>query len=166
VIVAMAGSRIQDEEMADAPAERPARLRSTITAVRKQKGRGFRDDMEIDDDRRGSQNYESLDTISRSKGGAKSVEGWVVFVKNVHEEASEEDIVEAFMEVGAVKNTYLNLDRRTGFVKGYALIEYETQKEAQAAIDTLNGTDFLEQPLTVTWCFSPEAHKKSSRSRR
>lgn len=71
MIVAMAGSRIQDEEMADAPAERPARLRSTITAVRKQKGRGFRDDMEIDDDRRGSQNYESLDTISRSKGGAK-----------------------------------------------------------------------------------------------
>ena len=71
VIIEMAGSRIQDAEMADAPAERPGRLRSTVTAVRKQKGRGFRDDMEIDDDRRGSQQYESLDTGSKSKGGAK-----------------------------------------------------------------------------------------------
>ena len=67
----MAGSRVQDEEMADAPAERPARLRSTVTAVRKQKGRGFREDMDVDDDRRGVQTYESLDSSSRSKGGQK-----------------------------------------------------------------------------------------------
>ena len=67
----MAGSRIQDEEMAEAPAERPARLRSTVTAVRKQKGRGFRDDMDIDDSRRGAQAFESLDSSSRSKGGQK-----------------------------------------------------------------------------------------------
>lgn len=67
----MAGSRIQDEEMAEAPAERPARLRSTVTAVRKQKGRGFREDMDVDDDRKGAQTYESLDNTARSKGGQK-----------------------------------------------------------------------------------------------
>lgn len=67
----MAGSRIQDEEMAEAPAERPARLRSTVTAVRKQKGRGFREDMDVDEDRRGAQTYESLDNTVRSKGGQK-----------------------------------------------------------------------------------------------
>lgn len=59
------------------------------------------------------------------------MEGWVIFVSNLHEETSEEDLTEEFMEYGNVKNLYLNLDRRTGFVKGYALIEYDKKEEAQ-----------------------------------
>ena len=62
----------------------------------------------------------------------------MVFVSNLHEETSEEDLVELFMEVGAVKNSYLNLDRRTGFCKGYALIEYEKQQEAQVNLTLLS----------------------------
>lgn len=58
----------------------------------------------------------------------------MVFVSNLHEETGEEDLVELFMDAGAVKNSYLNLDRRTGFCKGYALIEYEKQQEAQVGL--------------------------------
>jgi len=98
--------------------------------------------------------FERLPHDDDEAGPARSIEGWVIIVSGVHEEAQEDDVFEAFAEFGDIKNLHLNLDRRTGFVKGYAFIEYETKQEAAQAIKGMNGQVLLEQKLAVQWAFT------------
>ncbi|XP_029116378.1 RNA-binding protein Y14A isoform X1 [Elaeis guineensis] len=160
------------------PTATAPKLRSAVTGgassfafgeTRKTKGRGFREDAGPDQGSRlAARDFDSLD----SDGGPGpqrcvfTVEGWIVLVTGVHEEAQEDDVHNAFREFGQVKNLHLNLNRRTGFVKGYALIEYENFKEAQDAITMLNGTELLTQTIYVDWAFSKGPIRRRNMGRR
>jgi len=39
------------------------------------------------------------------------------------------------------------------YISGYAIVQFETQQEAAAAIEGLNGYNFLGQELSADWCF-------------
>ncbi|XP_062211400.1 RNA-binding protein Y14A-like [Phragmites australis] len=160
----------------DAPEVNPtpaaARLRSTIAAggdssaaARKTKGRGFREETSSSRRLADRGDFHSLGSDD-GPGPLRSIEGWIILVTGVHEEAQEDDLHNAFREFGQVKNLHLNLDRRTGFVKGYALIEYENFEEAQAAIKSMDRTELVTQIINVDWAFSSGPAKRRNVRRR
>jgi RNA-binding protein 8A len=162
----MADDEVDFEEDEEYDSSAAAAGGSTDAAGRRIKGRGARGETAMDGTRGGV--FDRLDTESAGGSGAgpaRSVEGWIVFITGIHEEAGEDDIHDKFSEFGEIKNLSLNLDRRTGYVKGYGLVEYETYKEAQSAIETMNGELVMEQAIACDWAFSKGPFKRGTTRR-
>ena len=85
--------------------------------------------------------------------------GRKLYVGNLPYSATEQDLSDKFAACGTVESAKLITDRDTGRSKGFGFIEMASDAEAQAAIDSLNGTDYDGRPMKVN-----EARPQQKRS--
>ena len=83
----------------------------------------------------------------------RSADGYVLFVRHLHEETVEDDLLDLFSEYGEIRNLTLNLDRKTGYTKGYAMVQYASKEEAIDAARATNGYLLQGNQLSVDFCF-------------
>ena len=72
-----------------------------------------------------------------------------IYVGNLSFEATEADVTNVFKEYGEVKKVYLPSDRETGKMRGFGFVEMETENQESAAIDKLNGSEWMGRILKV-----------------
>jgi len=72
-----------------------------------------------------------------------------IYVGHLSSEITEEDLRKAFEEYGQVSSVKIITDRYTGVSRGFAFVEMPSKSDGDSAINGLNGTDLMGQPLTV-----------------
>ena len=72
-----------------------------------------------------------------------------IYVGNMPYEMTEDDLRKAFEAHGQVDSVAVITDKFTGRAKGFGFVEMPNGAEAQAAIDALNGKDFMGRALKV-----------------
>jgi RNA recognition motif-containing protein len=84
--------------------------------------------------------------------------GRKLYCGNLGYDVSALDLEKLFGQYGQVRDAQVVSDRDTGQSKGFAFIEMNSDSEATAAINALNGTMQNGRPLTVN-----EAKPRESR---
>ncbi len=72
-----------------------------------------------------------------------------IYVGNLSFDATQDQITEVFAEYGKVSRVSLPTDRETGRPRGFAFVEMESEAEENAAIDALDGAEWMGRDLKV-----------------
>lgn len=73
-----------------------------------------------------------------------------IYVGNVPYQVTQDDITEVFAEYGTVKQVKIPIDRETGRVRGFAFVDMETDAQETAAIEALDGAEWMGRDLKVS----------------
>jgi len=87
-----------------------------------------------------------------------------IYVGNLSYKVTEEDINSVFADYGTVKRVNLPADRETGRPRGFAFVEMATDAEEAAAIEALNGAQWMGRDMKVNKAKPREDNRGGSRS--
>jgi RNA recognition motif-containing protein len=88
-----------------------------------------------------------------------------IYVGNLSYEVTQDDLTAAFADYGSVQRVHLPTDRETGRVRGFGFVEMDTEAEEDAAIEALDGAEWMGRDLKVNKA-KPRENSGNNRSSR
>ena len=85
-----------------------------------------------------------------------------LYVGNLSYSVRDDDLQQQFSAFGHVQSAKVMMERDTGRSKGFGFVEMSSAQEAQAAIDSLHGTNMGGRDLTVNIARPMEARPPRS----
>ena len=84
-----------------------------------------------------------------------------IYVGNLSYEVTEDDLKQVFAEYGTVKRVNVPMDRETGRMRGFAFVEMQEEPQEAAAIEALDGAEWMGRDLRVNKA-KPRENRRSS----
>jgi RNA recognition motif-containing protein len=72
-----------------------------------------------------------------------------VYIGNLSYDVTQDTLSGVFAEYGSVKRVQLPTDRETGQLRGFGFVEMGTDAEETAAIEALDGAEWMGRDLKV-----------------
>ena len=88
-----------------------------------------------------------------------------IYVGNLSYQVTQEDLNAIFADYGSVKRVQLPVDRETGRLRGFGFVEMSSEAEEAAAIEALDGAEWMGRELKVNKAKPREAKGYSGGSR-
>ena len=85
-----------------------------------------------------------------------------IYVGNLSYDVTVEDLNAVFAEYGTVKRVQLPTDRETGRVRGFGFVEMSSDAEEAAAIEALDGAEWMGRDMKVNKAKPRENNRGSS----
>jgi len=102
------------------------------------------------------QQQQQPQSLQSSGGGGSSTQKHDIFVGNLAFNTTEEQLMQAFSEIGRVLNVRMVTDQETGKARGFAFVEFEDPQAALSAIRNMNDYELNGRRLRVN--FSNSSH--------
>ena len=72
-----------------------------------------------------------------------------VFVGNLDFKTTRDEVQTLFSQIGPIRDVFLPTDRESGRPRGFAFVEFESEEDAQKAIERFNGYELSGRALRV-----------------